>query len=233
MEEQELAQVGSPTKPLPWHIKTRYRKKFRFQASRSYMLLSLGMGLVAAALPILLILVEGLSGHYSISHFYFSANPRGRDVLVGSLCAVAVFLILFQGLSIWENRLLNLAGLAALGVAFFPTDQCQCKPGVSLHVVSALTFFLCISIVAVFFSKKRLEHVVWPPLKARLKAAYTVAGMALVAMPLGVYVLYQLSASTWKDWVFWAESAGIWAFAAYWFVKTWEYRRLLGIRLSR
>lgn len=237
MGEPAPAAPEQPRTLLPWDIKTRFRKKFRFQASRSYMLLCLGMGLVAAALPFLLIGIEGLQGadgqhpHYSISHFYYSVDPSGRDALVGSLCAVGVFLILFQGLSIWENRLLNLAGIAAIGVAFFPMDECQCVDRISAHYVFAITFFLCLAIVAIFFSKKRLEYIVWPPMKARLRAAYTVCGIAMIGLPLAVYLLHRLRPAANDPVMFWTESAGVWAFSAYWFVKTWEYRRLLGIRL--
>ncbi len=233
MAEAKATGTDASATLLPWDIKTKFRKKFRFQASRSYMLLCLGMGIVAAVLPFLLILVEGLPGHYSISHFYYSTNRTGRDVFVGSMCAVAVFLILFQGLSLNENRLLNTAGVAALGVAFFPMDQCQCEKGISLHYLSAITFFLCLSIVAIFYSKGRLEHIVWPPMRQRLTRAYTACGIAMIALPLGVFAFHKLLPSERSHVIFWTEAAGIWAFSAYWFVKTWEYRRLLGIRLFR
>jgi hypothetical protein len=52
---------------LPREHKRRFQRIFTRQAVRGYVFLSFGMGIVAFALPILLVLVAGYEGHYSIS----------------------------------------------------------------------------------------------------------------------------------------------------------------------
>ena len=104
---------------LPWEDKQRFQKIFSAQAVRSYLFLSFGMGVIAALLPVVLPLVGGYDGHYSISYFYHVSDVC-RNILVGALWAVGVFLFLFQGLSKVENRILNLAGVAVISVAMNP-----------------------------------------------------------------------------------------------------------------
>src|SRR3954453_16528296 len=93
---------------LPRARKRHYQNAFVVQAVRSYLFLSFGMGLVALVLPIALVGLGGYQGHYSISYFYHVVPGPTRDILVGSLWAIGVFLFLFQGLSPVENWLLNL-----------------------------------------------------------------------------------------------------------------------------
>lgn len=222
--------------PLNWRDKRRFQRIFTNQAVRSYLYLSFGMGLVALLLPVLLILVGGYRGNYSISHFYHVEGTR--DILVGSLCATGVFLFLFHGLSRLENWLLNLAGLAAISVALNPTSVEQCGRGghfPSVHVVSAVLFFVLLAIVAVALSKGRIDYIIYPPKRRAFKRAYNAAGFAMIAMPLAVAATHFLKKTGSIDhdcthWIFWIECFGIWAFSFYWFVKTLEYRILLRIR---
>ena len=176
---------------LPWGDKLRFQKLFSAQAVRSYLYLSLGMGLLAFFLPIMLLLSGGYAGHYSISYFYH-VSDQTRNILVGSLWAIGVFLFLFQGLSRWENWILNFGGVAAVGVAMFPMKADQCGPGqaLSLHATSAITLFLCLAIVAIGFSKTRIRHIIYPPKRRRFAAAYNVAGLAMIAMPATVWALH-------------------------------------------
>jgi hypothetical protein len=218
------------TKSLPWAEKQVFRKLFATQAMRSYLYLCLGMALVAFLLPIALVVSSGYSGHYSISYFYH-VGDLSRNILVGCLWATGVFLFLFQGLSRRENWLLNVAGVAAIGVAMFPMPPQQCSKGLTLHALSAVTFFVALAIVAIFFSKTRIQYIIYPPKRRRFKAAYNVAGLAMVAMPAMVAALHFLSGRKCEShWIFWVEVFGIWAFALYWVVKTIEYKLLLGVK---
>ncbi len=56
----------------------------------------------------------------SISHCYYM--PFFGDVLVGSLIFIGTFLIAYRGLLPRERCISNVAGLAAYGVALFPTS---------------------------------------------------------------------------------------------------------------
>lgn len=223
---------ASKTDLLPWHRKREFQRKFATQAVRSYIFLSFGMGAVALLLPILLLIFGGYGGHYSISYFYHVPGPT-RDILVGSLWATGVFLFLFHGLSSLENWLLNLAGLASISVAMnpMPADQCGPGPAISLHAASAIIFFALLAVVAVGLSKGRVKYIIYPPKRRRFAAAYNVAGFLMIAMPLAVAAIHFSGRRECEThWIFWIECAGIWSFAAYWFVKTLEYRLLLRIR---
>ena len=218
---------------LPWGDKERFQKLFTGQAVRSYLFLSLGMGVIAFALPILLVAAGGYDGHYSISYFYH-VSDLCRNILVGSLCATGAFLFLFHGLTKTENRILNLAGAAAVSVALNPMgEQCPADPvgTPGIHVISAILFFACLAIVAVFFAKGRVKYIIYPPKRRRFVIAYNVAGLAMIGMPVAIFVGHLLGNRGCENhWIFWVECFGIWAFAFFWFVKTYEYRLLLGIR---
>jgi len=58
----------------------------------------------------------------SISAYYWTLDPE-RNAFVGVLCAVGVFLLLYKGYSWFEDRVLDLAGVSAVGIAFFPMDK--------------------------------------------------------------------------------------------------------------
>jgi hypothetical protein len=90
---------------------------------RSYLLTRLVIGLVGVLLPAavvtadLLLGGEGLRG--SLSDYYHSG---ARDLFVGSLCVIGLFLVTYMLLLWnWDNVLSIGAGLAALGVALLPT----------------------------------------------------------------------------------------------------------------
>jgi hypothetical protein len=217
---------------LKWEDKKKFQKTFEAQAVRSYLYLSFGMGAVAFLLPILLWMSGGYAGHYSISYFYHVGDTT-RNILVGCLWAEGVFLILFHGLSSQENWVLNVAGAAAISVAMnpMPADQCGPGPAITLHAASAIVFFACLALVAVRYSKGRINYMIYPPKKRRFAQAYNVAGTAMIAMPVAVALLHFLGGRECEThWIFWIEVAGIWSFAFYWFVKTLEYRLLLCVR---
>lgn len=134
----------------------------------SFRLMRLIVGILGLSIGILLpIIAAFLSGcsllQDSISHYYYTV---AGDVFVGLLCAVAFFLILYPGEGRWEDIWTNIAGVCALGVAFFPTgyhqqnDACtkysfEYERWVSiLHLLSAGAFFIILGGVTFFqFSK--------------------------------------------------------------------------------
>jgi hypothetical protein len=229
-----MSSDGERNDLLNWSDKERFRKLFTAQAVRSYLFLSLGMGLIAFALPILLVAAGGYSGHYSISYFYH-VSDLCQNILVGILCATGAFLFLFHGLSKIENWILNLAGVAAVSVALNPMgEQCPVDPvgTPGVHAASAILFFACLAVVAVFLAKGRVQYIIYPPKRRRFIIAYNVAGIAMIAMPVAIFIGHLLGKRGCENhWIFWIETSGIWAFSFFWFVKTQEYRLLLGVRL--
>ncbi len=88
----------------------------------SYWELRKAVGLIGIALPLLLVagkyLFEGPGIQDSISDYYYSVM---RDVFVGSLWAIAVFLLSYRGHERQDDLTGDLACLFAIGVALFPT----------------------------------------------------------------------------------------------------------------
>lgn len=211
---------------LPAQKKRHFQNVFAAQAARSYLYLSLGIGLIAVLLPVLLVIAGGYSTHDSISSFYHDKVGPTRDIMVGSLCAVGVFLFLFHGLSKKENWLLNFAGVAIIAVALVPSPGDTDYGNALIHRGSAIIFFVLIGIVAIFLAKGRIKDIKDERKKRWFAAAYNVAGTAMIALPLIVVLLQEFLDGRA---VLWAEWAAIWSFAAYWFLKTLEYRLLLRV----
>lgn len=211
---------------LPARRKRHFQNVFAVQAVRSYLYLSLGIGIIAVLLPVLLVLAGGYSTHDSISSFYHDQRGPARDIMVGSLCAVGVFLFLFHGLSNKENWLLNFAGAAIIIVALVPSPGGTDYGNALIHRGAAIVFFILIGIVAIFFAKGRIKEIKDARKKRWFAAAYTIAGAAMIGLPLVVVLLQEFLGG---KVVLWAEWAAIWSFAAYWFLKTFEYRLLLRV----
>src|SRR5262249_44323909 len=89
----------------------------------------------------------------------------------------------------------------------------------SIHGVAAVSFFVCIALVAIFCNSNTLKFIPSPELRQRYRRWYVITGVGMVAGPLLAF-FFQGS-----RWVFWAEAAGVWVFALYWAIKTHELRR--------
>lgn len=223
---------GPPAAPDPraidWRRKDAYRKDFSRHANLAFLIKSFGIGVTALAVPVVLPLVGGYDGHYSISYFYHV--PETRDLFVGLLWALGLFLVLFQGLSRAENLLLTLAGILLILVAMVPTGVEQCTDtALDWHEGFAVGFFACLFVIALGFSKRRLGYILWPPLRRRFARAYNLAGSLMIGLPLAAWGLHLWRGPECGHAIFWIEAAAIAAFAFFWFVKTVEYKRLLGL----
>ena len=118
-------------------------------------------------------------------------------MLVGVLWAAGTFLIFYRGYSRREDWALNLAGIAAAGVAFFPADFGRAAgEGRSLigklHFSSGLIFFLALAFVCLFCASDTLKHLKDEAKRIWFKRIYSGLGMAMVAVPAGVFALHYL-----------------------------------------
>lgn len=96
----------------------------------SYMFLRKTIGWIGSLLPIVLIagnaIVFAAPRPDSMSGYYYT---HMRNVFVGALCALGVFLVAYDGYDDVERWITNIAGISALGVAFFPTKPAVCPAG--------------------------------------------------------------------------------------------------------
>jgi hypothetical protein len=101
----------------------------------TYLTLRKVVGFVAILLPFAVALplrcFRGLAFEPSISCYYYTG---ARNVFVGSLCAIAMFMVFTRGYDFRDEIAGIFSGTCALGVAFFPTDPCACGVERRLHV---------------------------------------------------------------------------------------------------
>ena len=148
-----------------------------------------------------------------------------RNWFVGTLFVVGVCLYLIKGFSKWENILLTIAGILAVCVAIFPMPWTEGKvTGLPKHYVSAVTFFIFIAFDCMFCSGKTLKYMPNIPSRekviGRYRFLYRVLAISMVLSPVAAYAFNEFTGQ--NSHVFWAEAFGIWAFGAYWLVKTKE-----------
>jgi len=204
----------------------------------SYHRVRTALGVLGMALPMVLLMGGMFDFHRiepSISDFYHTTY---RDIFVGTLCSIGVFLICYRGYGRRSGDVINddwlgtIAGVSAFGVALFPnespTDQIATMTqqivgiGASplFHYSSALVFF---SSLAVFCLVKfaRTENL-------QRRRVYLACGWVIVGSLIGIAVASAVKilgtgspqeAVIAYNLVFWFEAIGIWAFGLSWLVK--------------
>lgn len=212
----------------------------------SYTRVRTALGILGMSLPLILVLgglldqprVDAATGEIepTISDFYHTTY---RDIFVGTLCAIGVFLISYRGYGrdkgdwINDDWLATTAGVGAFGVAFFPNEgggdavvsMTQRLIGTDLtpvlHYLSALVFF---SSLAAFCFVKFARTC-----SMGRRHIYKACGWGIVAalvLTAIAVVFKRFIGGTGKDIVldynliFWFEALGIWAFGLSWLVKS-------------
>jgi hypothetical protein len=194
---------------------------------RSYLFLRKGIGSIGLALPFVLVLGKlvldppGISD--SISAYYYTVM---RNVFVGSLWAVAIFLICYR--YHWLDDLLStVAGCCAIGVSIFPAAP-PVNPTAqemligSLHLVFAMCFFFLLAFFALVLFRKMDQSIPATQRKRQRNAIYLVCGIAIVICIVLIFVAQRLAGISWLQPlhpVFWLESLALLAFGVAWFVK--------------
>jgi hypothetical protein len=203
----------------------------------TYFSLRAGLTIVAVLLPPALYLwgrLHGVPLQYSMSAYYHAdlaglSCPGGhgvaRDLLVGGLFTVGGLLYAYRGVTTFENWTLNAAGILAAAVALFPMPiKCDGVPGrLSPHGTFAILFFLCIAAVAVYAAPGTLDRIRDPKLRAFFRQGYRITGAVMILAP-GSVIAWSLATGTYAEHTFAIEVAGIYAFAAFWVLKSWEIR---------
>jgi hypothetical protein len=139
----------------------------------SYLFLRRAVGWIAILLPIVLLvgnlISSAASPPESMSGYYYTDM---RNIFVGSLCALGVFLVAYNGYDNVDRWVTSIAGLGAIGVAFCPTKPAVCVAGAvtcpppsvrqlathqtvvgDIHLGFALVAFLMLGLMALRFAK--------------------------------------------------------------------------------
>jgi hypothetical protein len=208
---------------------------------RSYLLMRTVIGLIGVALPLVLLLVDGLflAGDMprgSLSAYYHTGM---RDIFVGSLCVVGVFLITYMAFHYnWDNVLSTVAGVAVLGVANFPTggnspltplQQRLGERNVSTgHLVCAAIFILSLAVISFLFGRREgLRPDRNPEQQVRGRRLHYACGWAILGAVAYVLVTKWLGQFD-EHSLFYGETIAVLAFGASWLMKGLELDILLG-----
>jgi hypothetical protein len=121
------------------------------------------------------------------------------------LCIIAAFLFTYRGYDWKDQAAALLAGVGAVGVAWFPYNTMG-----TLHYSSAAGLFGALIYFAGVLFPKTNASVVLKPKRTRnriYRSCALVMALAVGSIPLV------------PGWTFWAESLALWAFGLSWFVK--------------
>ena len=196
------------------------------QHVRNYLNLRQAIGLIGIGLPFVLVLGGLLTGsglQTSLSSYYHTPM---RDVFVGSLFAIAVFMWSYRGYDARDAVAGNLACIWGLGVALFPVSpQTEATPIQNLletlHCISACGFFLVLAYFSLVLF--RLSDQKQPgKMKIIRNRIYTICGYTIVT-GLAVIGVVSIPAIQQKMLhlrpVFWLEALIVFAFGVSWFTK--------------
>jgi hypothetical protein len=120
-----------------------------------YTLLRTAVGLVTALLPFVLVISAAVNSEpwpQSLSGYYYTIS---RNVLVGALCGIGVFLVAYRGYDPLDRWIAVLAGVFAIGVAFFPTSHPSFSPRFIgyLHQFFATALMISLAVMALQFTR--------------------------------------------------------------------------------
>jgi hypothetical protein len=193
----------------------------------SYLFLRRAVGLIGALLPFALPLGYSLStGRWrllaSVSSYYYTDM---RNVLVGSMCAVGVFLVCYRYRR-WDDVFATIGGVCAIGVAMCPTrpaDASRWAAAVGvLHVVFAALFLVNMALISWFlFTLSDRPAGLRTAGKNARNLVYRVCAVLVVVFTAGAG-LSSFTSQAFADAVhplFWCEALATFSFGVAWFVK--------------
>ncbi len=187
----------------------------------SYIGLRKAVGWIGILLPFALwfgaTLIFKEDAQNTMSHYYYTSM---RNLFVGSLCAVGLFLFFYAGYDQWDDWSANLAGVFAIGIAWLPTTEYGLDTIGILHFVCATAFFLILSGISIFlFTKTNQGAEIEKPKKNR-NAIYKICGYVMIVclVAILIYVLF-LQENKVTSLIYWAEAIALIAFGVSWLTK--------------
>ncbi len=212
---------------------------------RSYLLMRAAVGALGIALPVVLVLTDGLwfdgapFPRSSLSAYYYSGV---RDLMVGTICAIGTFLLAYKVAERnLDNTLSVLAGLTVILVALFPPrvrtggtlSPLQERLGealcAQLHFAAAAVFLLCLAVLSVTFGLREGSR---PARSQRFSPGfwriYHFACAAIIAAALLFMGITEITDSGPRTSLLIGESVSLMAFGASWLAKGFELDMLRG-----
>ena len=193
----------------------------------SYRFLRRAIGLIGSLLPIILPLGFSIStGQYrllsSVSSYY---NTDMRNIFVGSMCSVGIFLICYR-YRLWDDILSTLAGALAIGIALCPPVPPNPSKLASLagdlHVIFAALFFVTIAGICWFLFPETDPPEAVPTSQQRVRdTIYRTCAIIIVAFTALAAACAFASQSFVDAYhpLFWCEAIDTFAFGVAWWIK--------------
>jgi len=196
----------------------------------SYLTLRRALGMLGLFLPVTLVagnyFLSGRLIELSISAYYYTVM---RDVFVGIMVAVGLFLFSYKGYELKDNLAGHLGCLCAIGVSWFPTSPAFNPTAREeiigmVHLGFAAVLFLTFAYFALALFTKTDPNGVPTPRKKRRNVIYYVCGVVILLCITGMLligVFRSQIAPAIEDYapVFWLESIAVLAFGFSWLVK--------------
>ncbi|QDV68924.1 hypothetical protein Poly24_26370 [Rosistilla carotiformis] len=195
----------------------------------SYLTIRRAIGVTGLLLPLVLGpggWIVGIPLQPNLSSYYHTGM---RDVFVGTLSAIGIFLYCYRSYDRVENWTANLGCVSALGIAFFPLDfksdpLLQKSLTGYLHSFCGGVFFLTLAFYSLYHFPRDAQREDEPHLRER-RLIYRTSGIVILVslVAMGAY-LFVIRGAT-KQWLneyhflFWMEWIAVWAFAAAWLAK--------------
>lgn len=189
----------------------------------TYFVMRVGIAVIGIALPLIVLiggLIEGIPPQPHVSDYYYAVGPGGasmRDWFVGLLFAISIVLGLYRGFSLTEDLLLNAAALLGIGIVIVPLHSGVTLFGLPVHIIFAVSFFLCIALITWFCADDTLSLVESPRRRRMLRITYKVLAILMPAAMFAAWGVNTLLGTSTA--VFWVEATGVFAFGAYWIAK--------------
>jgi len=164
-----------------------------------------------------LIIFNGESALTNMSAYYHTGM---RDLFVGAICAIALFLFFYKGYDRWDNSAANLAGFFALGVAFFPTVKEGPWDWIAwVHFSCAACFLVILALISIFLFTRGEEHLT--EMKKKRNQIFRACGIImLVALAsIEVFFLFFDGINSDSRFVLIAETVTLMAFGISWLTK--------------
>lgn len=194
----------------------------------SYLELRQAIGVIGCSLPFVLALgkwftqAPGLQS--SISCYYYTDM---RNILVGSLCAIGVFLLSIRGYDRRDQIAGALASIFAIGTALFPENLCTSSSPPhkfigELHLTFAALLFITFSYLSLALFTETYPGIPPTPRKLQRNVVYRICGWTILAciVLIAAVKLTPLSAALQSvEPVFWLESVAVVAFGFSWLTK--------------
>jgi len=223
--------------------------------ARSYLLIRTVVGVLGILLPLIFIIGEayflrgGVHVRGSLSGYYHTSM---RDVFVGGLCVIGFLLITYMSgqtntQDFWYSLV---AGVAVLGVTFFPTGRPGVAPGepkcgsipmpdgcspvqqqfgetlvATIHYSCAAVFILCLARISFLFARREEKYQG----AAGTALFHKLCGWAIVAAVVWAVVggLLRISIGELTA-LYLGEVIAVWAFGASWLAKGSDLWSTLG-----